>query len=205
MNLSAMRNYVRRLLNEEGESDGFYSDSELTDYINEAYRELIRIFPADKIGFELTELIDSETYSTTDGIETLPSDYDRAIYIKYGSYYCTFISSEGQHLISDDPWYEAVAVEPVSYIDGGSLYVKPAPASATTLVLKYVKTPAELSGDSDTPDIKEIYHEMICLGALERCKVKDNEFEEANYSYSRMKKEMYAFFNRLTPEEMLRR
>lgn len=205
MNLSTMRTHVRRILNEEGESDGFYSDDEINDYLNEAYKELVRIFPTDRLASEMNELIGSQSYSSDDGIEDLPSDYDRPIYVKYGSYYCTIIPSEGQSLVDDDPWYEAVAVEPIAYMNDGDLYVKPAPSSTTTIVLKYMEIPTELSADTDSPAIKTIYHEMICMGAAERCKVKDNEFDEASYHFSRMKKAMYAYLNRLTPEEQLRR
>lgn len=205
MNLSNMRTYVRRILNEEGESDGFFTDDEINDYINEAYMELVRIFPLDMFAKEMPELFSSQSYTSADGIETLPSDYDRTVYVKYGNYYCSHIDADGQHLIDDDPWYEAVAVEPVSYIDGTSLYVKPAPSSSTTIVLKYIQIPTELSADSDEPVIKDNYHEMICYGASERAKIKDNEFEEGAYHFQRMKKKMYAYLNRLTPEEMRQR
>lgn len=204
MNLSEMRDYIRRVLNEDGESSGFYSDTELNSYINEAYKELVRIYPVVGLG-DLYELSSTQSYTSTTGIETLPSDFDRTLYVKYGDVYCTILSYLNSVARNDNTWFTASSTEPTAYFSTTNLYVTPTPSASTTIILGYIAVPTVLSADADEPELKSIFHEFICFGALERAKVKDNEFEEGAYHFNRMKKKIYSYYGQLTPEEQLRR
>lgn len=205
MDLENIRDYVRRMLNEDGESEGFYSDTELNVYINEAYKELVNIHP---VPTELYQLNDTQNYTTTSGTATyaLPSDFNRLIAVKYGSYYCSLMDFRLYTAMGDNRNFTAAAAIPLAYRHGANLVVSPTPSdSITTITLAYIHTPTELSADSDTPDILDTMHELIALGALERAKVKDNEIEEGKYHYARMKKKLYDMYGMLTPEEELAR
>lgn len=197
MDLREMREYIRYLLQEDGQSDHTYSDGELNDYINEAYRELIRVHPYPE---DLFELITSETYDTTDGDETVPTDFDRVVRASFGGYACFFVPYEMYDALEHNSLYEPTLYNPAVYFKGSSVHVRPVPSASTEFVLWYIKIPDTLSEDTDEPAIRDNMHEFICDGVLERCKLKDNETEEAGYHYNRMRNKIYMYYKQLPPE-----
>ena len=205
MNLENIRDYVRRMLNEDEESQGFYSDMELNVYINEAYKELVNIHPLPTKLYELYAIM---KYTTTTGLSTylLPSDFNKLVSVKYGSYYCSIVNFAIYTALGDNRNFTATAALPLAYKQSTNLVISPSPANDSTIILlAYVKTPLELLEDSDIPEINTILHELIALGALERAKIKDNEFDEGKYHFIRMKKKLYDTYKMLLPEEEVAR
>lgn len=62
-----------------------------------------------------------------------------------------------------------------AYKYGTTIRVYPAPASAYTVTLRYIKKPTELSDDDDVPEIPSEFEELLVVGAAYRAhQVKDN-------------------------------
>lgn len=51
--------------------------------------------------------------------------------------------------------------------DDGILYFDPVPSSAIRFDLFYVPVPSEMTSDSDTPDMKDIFHDLVSAKLIE--------------------------------------
>jgi hypothetical protein len=77
-----------------------------------------------------------------------------------------------QVLISDDDLNDTGTPE-IFWLEGNVLNVWPG-SSTDTVTVQYIKSPADLAADSDTPVIPADYHELIVDGAVLRAQ-KDND------------------------------
>jgi hypothetical protein len=69
---------------------------------------------------------------------------------------------------------------PTNYvIIGDILYLYPTPDVATTIALSYFRLPAEMSADSDTPEIPSDYHYLLPYWALYRAFMRENDIEQS--------------------------
>lgn len=185
MNLHDIRLYVRRSLNEEGESESYYSDLELNRYINESYREFVNIFPFPKI---LYELYTTYSFSVLNGTDSyvLPTDFSHLISLYFNNLYYDIMDVSLYTALNNNRNFLHTSYTPCCYTMGSNIYLKPVPDVDGTAQMLYIKIPDLLENDTDEPEINPKYHEIICWGAIERAKYKDNEFQEAGAIKSRM-------------------
>jgi hypothetical protein len=65
------------------------------------------------------------------------------------------------------------------YYFDDTVKVFPTPDQAFTVRLRYVKTPTELSGDSDVPEIPSEFQELLVLGAFRRALEFNDNYDQA--------------------------
>ncbi len=184
MDLLDIRLYVRRVLNEEGESESYYSDDELNRYINEGYKEFVNIFPLPQL---LIELYSTSTIPIQMGVDhyTLPADFARIVSLTSGNINYDILHPDYTGAFQNNRNLTFTSFYPMCYTMGNDIKMVPAPTANGIAVLTYIKNPMNLSNDTDVPEVNSRWHEYIALLACERAKIKDNEFEEANYHYQR--------------------
>jgi hypothetical protein len=82
-----------------------------------------------------------------------------------------------------DPARDAIGSgTPFSYhVRGRTIFLFPKPSSSVTNALDiwYIKKPSELVTDDDVCNLPETMHNAVILFALEKCKVLDEEFAQA--------------------------
>ena len=59
------------------------------------------------------------------------------------------------------------------YLKGNKIILRPVPDSAKYLGIEYIYTPTWFLSDGQTPEIPEVYHELIAINAAIDCFIKD--------------------------------
>jgi hypothetical protein len=94
--------------------------------------------------------------------------------------YSTVKSGEIE-LVNRYPVYNAVYI-PLYYFEKENHYqFWPAPNEAYTVGLSYLKSPADLTGDTDTPVFSSDFHDMLAYYAASRCYAKDENYNSATF------------------------
>jgi hypothetical protein len=71
---------------------------------------------------------------------------------------------------------------PSNYFEtNDSIMLYPSPDYAYRIIIEYLKTPADLSSDADTPIFPARYHQLLEWHAIANCYEKDENTEMANY------------------------
>lgn len=179
--LQTMITSVRRLLNQPSPDNSFWSDAELTEYLQEG----VRVYFA-----ELTNLDEGQFGKVTDlditsGTETvtLPTDFFevRALYKKTsgGTQYVMLPYrnniSEGY---STEGGTTAESYLPYYYFRGNQLVLRPVPQFSETggLKLEYIGTPDIPSNGVDTltAQISPVFKQVVEMYAVHKAKLKES-------------------------------
>jgi hypothetical protein len=171
--LSTIRTKVQQRIKDTG-----YSNSEITNYINDTQNDVFNEYP-------ISIWESTQDYTLTAGVSDitngsgLPTNFVQAIDI--------FITTSGMEsvlqyrdfqdidLLYPDPTDNPNGVPMYWYKYGNTIRVYPSPADAYTITLRYLARPTELSNDSDVPQIPKEFEEILVAGATFRIlQIKDN-------------------------------
>ena len=176
---------VRNMLNQPSSTNSFWSDEELLEYMNEGVRRFFQqIVTADEGQFVTTADLDLVA-----GTETvaLPSDCfkvctvyrlvsDGYVALPYRQSFNTGFSSTNS--ASGDMY------QPVYYLRGNSLVLRPLPAANETagLRVEYVQFPDTMitGGDSMTAQLSPIFKDLVQSYAVWKAKIKESLVNGAN-------------------------
>lgn len=177
MNLGSIRTKVRRKIDEEAAS--FWSDDELDDYINQAYRYYL-----NKL-LELSHpiLLTSTNLSIVAGTSTiaLPSDYIEARLVEhtYPNYTRPLQYVERYDQVNGTSGNLSAGCEYTYCFMGNNLVLQPTPVSSEVgsatagIKLTYFYLPDDLSDDADEPIFSALYHDLLVLNAVLQAKEKE--------------------------------
>ena len=115
---------------------------------------------------------------------TLPTDFHKSTFFKIGSYILKYRSEEDIDAIyttspdTGTPYFYYIDREAGKY----GLYPIPSAVTAGSFIYKAI--PATLATDTDTPDIPELYHDLIVAGASYRVAEQLNKPDLFNHYYA---------------------
>ena len=140
-------------------------------WLNQAQRRAV-------IESEIRTQESSQTYSTESGVATytLPTNFARLI---------DFFNTETHEILSplDPKDYDSLPAStgrPSAYaVLGNSLTLYATPDGVYPLELRYWKLPADMSADSDTPEIPVQYHELLVAYAMRKAYLRENDYQAA--------------------------
>jgi hypothetical protein len=165
--LSQLRAHTRRKLAEQTASTSFWSDTDLDDFINRAYEQVISEAELLQCDSTATSVAGQQQYS-------VPSDALRILRIYFQGRDGPLEPKTLSEMDLGDPaWPTKVCAAgevPTTYVVRSNLFhLVPAPAEAgKTITVWAIQAPADLAADGDTPLIAKGYHEAIAVGAAIR-------------------------------------
>lgn len=174
--LSDIRTKVQQRIKDTG-----YSTSEITNYINDTQRDVFN-------EYRLPQMEATQTYTLTAGVSDitngsgLPTNFVQAVDLYLTSSgveslleYRDYQDIDQIYPDPDDTTVNPSAIPRFWYKFGSTIHVAPAPVSAYTLTMRYIKEPTELSADADVPEIPSEFQEILVAGATFRIlQIKDN-------------------------------
>lgn len=169
---------VRNFLNQPNPANSFWSDQELTEYINEA----IRMYFAEVILNMEGQFIAVTTLGVTADQETvdLPSDFFsiRALYIQRTNGWDILAYSNDITAGFDTTSGGSLTYRPLYFFRGNKLVLHPTPnfTDASNLRLEYIQFPDMLlnGGDTLTSQISPIFKQLIEMYAVYKAKLKES-------------------------------
>lgn len=150
MTLTEMRTAVRTRLGNPS-TDGFFSDAQLTDLINEA---LQAISSEDDWPWLQT----SENIALTSGDGSYPP---AANWIRTKQLYITNFEPLVQISLAEINEITTQGQPEYFHIYDEEIVVRPIPTVSATLIHQYIRSETALSGDSDTPVMPTMFHYAI--------------------------------------------
>lgn len=176
---------VRNLLNQPSPSNSFWTDSELTEYINEA----IRIYFAEVVQNFEGQFTTVSTLNITSGSEeiALPSDFFEIKTL-------AIARNNGYDMLDyrnnvTDSWStlgdsSGTSYRPYYLFRGNNIVLRPVPnyTEAAALRLEYVALPDTLvnGGDSLTSQISPLFKQVIEMYAVYKAKLKESMVNGVN-------------------------
>lgn len=166
--------------------DTGYSTSEIKQYLTDTARDVFNEYPSLPLWKATADFTVTAGNSDLTASAGLPSNYGVAEYLVN--------TTDGQEIVipyveqadldllypdTNDQNRYANGTPLACYFDGTTLRLFPAPASAYTLRLHYYKEPAELSNDSDVPDVPQAFEELLVVGAAYRVLQVKGVYDEA--------------------------
>jgi hypothetical protein len=177
MQLSALQARCRTRFRDPNQN--IVTDTEWTDYLNDAYRDVIAASPH----WPFLETVNCSALVVAANTRSvaLPTDVTRVLAVRNatdGFPMRPLLSGTKQHLYLDPEqnmtgvpeWYRVIA---------GRIEVWPLPTTPTTLHVEYPAPPSLLAGASDEPVFPEQYHHILVEGALQRAYLDDGNLEQA--------------------------
>ena len=178
MNRGAIRSIARDLIRQEDTDNTDFSDNELNNYIDEGCRLLATIvqYPRDEVDYQAQSNV---------GAFTVPEDY---ILLRSASFGDVSIGGDKsplrtmtkEQLTAERPYWRDETSDntgkPLRIIelDRNTLYIDPRPsaeesASGKKLTVEYVYSPAQMSNDTDVPELPIVYHDLIPEYVQSKC------------------------------------
>lgn len=151
MNLSTMRTAVRTRMGNPS-TDGFYSDSQLNDLINEALH-----FVSSMDDWPWLQTSETITTAAGDGEYTPNANWVRTkqLYINESEPFILISLAEVNN-------YGSTQGEPAAYhIYDEDLYLRPVPSGVYSVVHQYIRKETDLSADGDSPIMPSQFHYAI--------------------------------------------
>jgi len=174
MNLRQIRSLVSR--NTKADTMNM-PDGSINLMINLAQKEVVRQTLCLRKTATITTVAAQEQYD-------LPSDFHKSTKVKVGSNFPTFQTEEYiRGLYTTD----AATGTPYYYFidrEAGKYGFYPIPSGVETGIFMYRALPTVLSGDTDTPDIHEAYHDLLVMGASYRVAEQMNNIELHNHYFA---------------------
>lgn len=166
--------------------DTAYSTSEITSYINDTQNDVFNEYRLPFMETSQDYTLVANVADITNGVG-LPTNFVQAIDL-------TMTADGMESVLNYVPYQEIMAryPEPTDitahpsgipqywYQYGTTIRVYPAPISAYTVNLSYLKKPTALSGASDVPQIPSEFEEMLVVGAAYRVLQVKDMYDEAS-------------------------
>jgi len=174
MTFLQMRQYTWNLLDDV--DGGYFTATQVNSWLNNAQKEVQKILNQAFEGFTLKKV--QTTLVLAQREYALPSDFKRLHRLEL-VLSGTTPSDESVQRVSkitrnqQDLVYNQQGTPLSYYFRGNYLVLVPAPDQALTLRMEYEYLLADMSNDSDTPDLPTQYHEMIPLYAARKGFLKD--------------------------------
>lgn len=161
--------------------DTGYSTSEITNYLNDAQRDIFNEYRLPFTQTTQTYTLNTASSDITNG-SGLPADFDQAINLTLTTSgretvipYMDYKEVQQNYPDPDDTTAHPANSPILWYKFGTVVRVFPMPSEAFTVSLKYVKKPTALTNASDVPEVPSNFEEILVLGAAYRVlQVKDN-------------------------------
>lgn len=161
--------------------DSSYSTTEITDYINDTQND---VFNEYRLRFMQT----TQNYTLASGVADitngsgLPTNFVQAYDIFITSsglesklQYKTFQEIDQLYPDPTDTTSNPAGIPIYWYVYGDTIRVYPAPNSAYTVTMRYLKKPTILDADADVPELPSEFEEVLVMGAAYRVmQTKDN-------------------------------
>lgn len=196
--LSQYKTWVRARLD-----DTAYSDSNLTQFINDANRYICN---AERWSF--MEATQSPTIAQAGTTFSFAADYQAGISLRVVSPDASagqlpFMPYEQFDLAYPDTSALSQTGPSVWTTFGGAAIVGPAPMDQTyTFAFRYLKSPTTLSGASDVVDIPDDFSEVLVLGTLARCLMANDNYDQAQIIQQEFAIQMQMMASRLLPSAL---
>lgn len=171
-----MSTAVRRLIDEEDSSNSHFTDSEIYDYINQGLRYLGTDIEWPLQSSEATTVLNQATYE-------LPDDFISLIDIYFNNSNLAIIERADLPGLRND-WQNADAGTPLYAYKSDNkkvgLFPKPDATNAGLAIqIQYIKVPADLAADSDTPDVHQAFCDCIPFYSSALCEAKIGNIKKA--------------------------
>lgn len=169
---------VRNMLNQPDSTNSFWSDAELTEYLNEGVRryfaEVAPLFDG-----QFTTTVSLDIVANAETVE-LPDDCFsvKALYKKMNQSYAVLkyrnniLESYATTTQSGDSYI------PYYYFRGNSVVLRPIPGASETagLLLEYVQFPDTMvnGGDSLTAQVAPVFKDLVQMYAVTKAKTKES-------------------------------
>lgn len=161
--------------------DTGFSSAVIKNFINDAQRDIFNEYQLPFMEATQTYTLAAGTSDITNG-SGLPSNFVQPIDVMLTTAglesTLTYKDYQEINLLHPDPSDTTANPSNVPqywYKYGSTIRVYPAPASAYTVSLLYLKEPTELSADADVPEVPSEFEEILVVGAAYRVfQVKDN-------------------------------
>ena len=167
-----MQARLRSLSNDSGST--FITNEDLKDWINEGYTDLVT--REQLLVAESAKAMGDSGTSVANGTFDLPTDFLAVVGFRVGTADVDFV---------DDSYfwdYTDAGTTPITTfarIWNSKIELYPKPSSGTSVTLRYVKQPADLSAGGDTPAIPTNLHPKLVYYAAARMKMKEGDGQAA--------------------------
>lgn len=176
---------VRNMLNQPNPSNSFWTDSELTEYINEGIRmHFLEVIKNAEGLYTTTSNLD-----VTSGSEevTLPSDFFqcKALYIQRNNGYDVLeYRNSLTESFSTDGGFSNNTYRPYYFFRGNKIVLRPTPSFSQVGILKleYVQFPDVMfsGGDAMTNQVSPVFKNLIEMYAVYKAKLKESMVSGVN-------------------------
>ena len=145
-------------------SDGGAGETRAKRFINQSYQELCAY--------------DDWPFLEATATGTAPltvSDMRKPLYVVDTANFNRTLWEVDQATLTDGADLTATGGWPHYYYLTGGTTVNIYPTATDSLTVRYIKTPTDLSADTDTPVVPAPYHDIIVLGAVRRALLDDTD------------------------------
>lgn len=179
MNLGSMTTMVSALAGDE--SNVQFSTAQITQYLNWAQKEMCRKLEFFQKTSTITAL--DSGYVDGQGGAILPTDFDQELHVLWNGSriakiaYASFYNDLGGGLGSDTPTY--YSIQDYNATPARRMLFWPYQSPGRTgidLDIIYQSQPPDLTAPADLPVLPDVCHEAMCLYALAKCKLQENDY-----------------------------
>lgn len=159
--------------------DNSITSTQLDRWINSAIQQ----WASRSSWYASTETKETDTTTSETTEYTLPTNFKRMLSVKIGGATTTTedAATELGYVRYEDKDVSGTVGYYINPADG-TYGILPEPSvTGLPIFLKYYKTPAVLSGDTDTPPFSENYHELVIFFALKKYWEVSDDFGKASY------------------------
>lgn len=180
MNLTSLQTMVSALAGDE--SNVQFTTAQITQYLNWGQKEMCRRLEL----FQKTATITTLDTGHADGMggALLPVDFDQELHVFWNGQpitranYADFYSALGGGVGTDNPTY--YTIQDYNSTPARRMVFWPYQAQGRTgldIDVIYTSGPPDLVSGSDVPVLPDVCHETLCLYALSRCKLQENDYK----------------------------
>lgn len=179
MNLTSLTQFVSALAGDE--SNVQFTAVQITQYLNWAQREMCRRLEMFQKASTITNL-DSGNVDGQGGA-VLPPDFTTELHVFWNGFklgkvpYADIYNSLGGGVGSDTPTY--YSIQDYNSTPAQRMLFWPYQSPGRTgldIDILYTSQPPDLVAGADVPVLPEICHEAMCLYALAKCKLQENDY-----------------------------
>jgi hypothetical protein len=179
MNLTSLQTYVSALAGDE--SNVQFTTAQITQYLNWAQKEMVRRLEF----FQKTSTITNLDTGNVDnqGGALLPSDFDKELHVFWNGMklyripYANFYNSLSGGVGTENATYYTVQDYNATPVQRMLFWPYQSPGrTGLDIDIIYTAQPPDLVAGADVPVLPEICHEAMCLYALAKCKLQENDY-----------------------------
>jgi hypothetical protein len=186
----------RRLLHDA--NGNFYSDSELTDYINDARKRLVRDTGCLRKIQTVTAVTSQEVYTfLTDFPQAMQTMDVLNINLYWGNTRVPMRYLPWTQFNASLRYTQNYIGQPIAFSNYGQskFYLGPVPGQIYVLELDTVITPLDLVNSSDVDEISVRYQSPVALRASHEAKYQEQSYGEAEIFEAQYRRELFNVIN----------